>query len=189
MFKAELGLAAPRARTPPPRKALLRRLPAVGNARGSSCFGEEVAKEAELPIETRPIWGKAVAGFGDPFARIVIIGLAPEHTAPIRTGPRLHWAHPVRVFPLRGAPPGRAGIATGRARSERWARAFGRVHRLAGSNAFHRDNRPTLDEIVRCAPSLDRELRCLSEAGCCSRSAHRIPRRRRPSPRRAGVPL
>ena len=47
---------------------------------------EQVAREKRRQYADEPYWGKAVPGFGDPNARVLIVGLAPAAHGANRTG-------------------------------------------------------------------------------------------------------
>ena len=123
---------------------------------------EQVAREKRAAFRDETYWGRAVPGFGDPRAGIVLVGLAPAAHGANRTG---------RVF-------------TGDRSGEWLYRALHRagLARLPGST--HRDdgqeltgayitaavrcappaNRPTPAERETCRPFLERELAALRDA-------------------------
>ena len=123
---------------------------------------EQVAAEKRASFRDEPYWGRPVPGFGDPDARVVLVGLAPAAHGGNRTG---------RVF-------------TGD-RSGDWV--YGALHtagfanqptsvsaddglRLTGAyvtaavRCAPPANRPTPEERDRCRPYLERELALLDGA-------------------------
>ena len=120
---------------------------------------ELVAREKVARFRDEPYWGRPVPGFGDPDARILIIGLAPAAHGGNRTG---------RVF---------TGDASG---DFLWAalHAVGLADRPSSRRADDGlalfdtriaaavrcappANKPTIDERDNCAPFLARELAAL----------------------------
>jgi uracil-DNA glycosylase family 4 len=117
---------------------------------------ETVAREKVRRFRNCDYWGKPVPGFGDPRARLILVGLAPGAHGANRTG---------RVFTgdrsgdFLYAALHRAGFAS-------QPGSVSRDDGLELTDAFiltavrcaPPDNRPAPDEIARCAPFLDREL-------------------------------
>lgn len=122
----------------------------------------KVAVDKRAAYAADEYWGKPVSGFGDPCARIVVLGLAPGAHGANRTG---------RVFTgdrsgewLFGAMH-RAGLAN-------QAESIGRNDGLTLSDAWVTvavrcappANKPTPAEQRKCKPFLERELAALTEA-------------------------
>jgi uracil-DNA glycosylase family 4 len=125
---------------------------------------EKVAREKRAAYREETYWGRPVPGFGDPAARLLIVGLAPAAHGGNRTG---------RVF-------------TGD-RSGDWL--FGALYRAGFANqptSTHRDdglvlhgcciaacvrccppdNKPTPQERDTCRPFLVREIQLLRQVRC-----------------------
>ena len=121
---------------------------------------ETVAAERVARHRDEVYWGRPVPGFGDPAARLLILGLAPAAHGGNRTG---------RVFTgdrsgdVLFAALHRAGIAD---RAVSVSAGDGLQLRAAWVAAVNRcappDNKPTPDERERCLPYLVGELRLLS---------------------------
>lgn len=120
----------------------------------------DVARAKRRSFAADEYWGKPVAGFGDPAARIWILGLAPAAHGANRTG-RVFTGDRSGDFLF--AALHRAGLAnqptsTGRddglALRDVWISASLRCAPPA--------NRPTGQQLERCAPFLDREWDALA---------------------------
>jgi uracil-DNA glycosylase family 4 len=122
---------------------------------------ERVAEEKTARFSEQTYWGRPVPGFGDPEARVLILGLAPaahggNRTGRIFTGDRSGDFLFASLF--------RAGFANQPASVAagdglRLDRAYvSAVNRCAPPG-----NRPTPDERDRCLPYLEREMRALEE--------------------------
>ena len=122
---------------------------------------ELVAHEKVARFRDEPYWGRPLPGFGDPDARILIIGLAPAAHGGNRTG---------RVFT--GDASGdflwealhRAGLAD-RPSSRRAddGLTLRDAYIAAAVRCAPPANKPTIDERDACAPFLARELALLTQ--------------------------
>ncbi len=122
---------------------------------------EEVARTKRKRYAGEAYWGRPVRGFGDPRARIIVLGLAPGAHGANRTG-RMFTGDRSGEFLF--AALHRAGLAS---RPESVGRDDGLrltdVFITATLRCVPPQNRPTPDEIARCAPFLDRELALLRQ--------------------------
>ena len=122
---------------------------------------ERVAREKVARFREETYWGRPVPGFGDPDARILILGLAPAAHGGNRTG---------RVFTgdesgnFLWAALHRAGLAD-RAVSKRAddGLTLRDTYIAAAVRCAPPDNKPTVLERDRCAPFLARELVLLTQ--------------------------
>jgi uracil-DNA glycosylase family 4 len=120
---------------------------------------EQVAREKRAAYQDEEYWGRPVPGFGDPDARLLIVGLAPAAHGGNRTG---------RIFTgdrsgdwLFGSlhRTGYANQATS-ARADDGLRLRG-AYIAAAVRCAPPANKPTPDERDRCLPYLVRELALL----------------------------
>lgn len=120
---------------------------------------EEVAKTKRRRYLAERYWGKPVTGFGDPEARILVLGLAPGAHGANRTG---------RVFTgdrsgdFLYAALHRAGLAS-QPTSEHAddGLELRSVFVTLAARCVPPENRPAPDEVKRCGAWLDRELALL----------------------------
>ena len=123
---------------------------------------EEVARVKRKAYRDQEYWGKPVPGFGDPDARILIVGLAPGAHGSNRTG---------RMFTGDGSGnflfPAlfRAGFASQpNAESADDGMALRDVFIAAVCRCAPPDNKPSREEVANCLPWLAAEMSVLSEA-------------------------
>jgi uracil-DNA glycosylase family 4 len=120
----------------------------------------DVARQKRRAFEEWNYWGKPVTGFGDPRARIWIIGLAPAAHGANRTG-RVFTGDRSGDFLF--AALHRAGMAN---QPHSLSREDGLALRDCYISATARcappGNKPTPDEVQNCAQFLDREWRLLA---------------------------
>ena len=121
---------------------------------------EEVACVKRKAYRDQDYWGKPVPGFGDPQARILVLGLAPGAHGSNRTGRMFtgdgsgNFLYPALY---------RAGLASQPGAS---ARTDGLVLRDVFISAVCRcappENKPTRKEIATCLPWLEQEMQALT---------------------------
>jgi uracil-DNA glycosylase len=120
---------------------------------------ERVAHERVARFADEEYWGKPVPGFGDPTARVLLVGLAPAAHGGNRTG-RMFTGDRSGDFLF--ASLWRAGFAN---RPTSVARGDGLALRDAYLVAVNRcappGNKPTPEERDRCLPFLVREIEAL----------------------------
>jgi uracil-DNA glycosylase family 4 len=147
---------------PTPLAALAARIERCRACPRLVAWREEVARVRRRAYRDDVYWGRPVPGFGDPDARIVLVGLAPAAHGANRTG-RMFTGD--RSGDFLYAALHRAGLATqpcSRSRDDD-LRLVG-VFITAACRCAPPDNRPAPEELARCAPFLDRELALLGSA-------------------------
>ena len=120
---------------------------------------EQVAREKRRAYRDQDYWGKPVPGFGDPSARILVVGLAPGAHGSNRTGrqftgdasgdflyPALHRARLANQPHSDTRDDGL--ILTG-------------LYITATARCAPPDNKPAREELVNCQPYLERELQLI----------------------------
>ncbi|MFI5297173.1 MAG: uracil-DNA glycosylase [Polyangiales bacterium] len=123
---------------------------------------EEVARVKRRAYRDESYWGRPVPGFGDPNARIVIVGLAPGAHGANRTG-RVFTGDRSGDFLF--AALHRAGLASQPTSTHRDdGLALRDVFVLPAVRCVPPDNHPSREEQAECAPFVDRELALLPRA-------------------------
>jgi uracil-DNA glycosylase family 4 len=124
-----------------------------------------IAQEKKRAYRTETYWGRPVPGFGDPNARLLLVGLAPAAHGANRTG---------RVFTGDGVGgsgdflfsalhrTGFANIPTSQRIDD--GLALTDAYILAAVRCAPPDNKPAPEEITRCLAHLDAEARALTSA-------------------------
>src|SRR5213593_3693918 len=126
-------------------------------------YCEQIARDKRRAYRDEVYWGKPVPGFGDPRARLLLVGLAPAAHGANRTG---------RVFSGDGV--GGSGDFLMSALHRAGFASIPTSHRVddglklrdafiaAAVRCAPPDNKPTPEEIANCLPHLAEELAALS---------------------------
>jgi uracil-DNA glycosylase len=120
----------------------------------------QIAETRKRAFAGEEYWGRPVPGFGDPNARLLIVGLAPGAHGSNRTGrPFTGDASGVWLYEALHRF-GWANLPTSRARDD--GLVLTGCYITAAARCAPPDNRPTRDELERCRPFLEAELRLLT---------------------------
>ena len=119
-------------------------------------YREQVAREKRRAYRDHEYWGKPVPGFGDPEARVLIMGLAPGAHGSNRTGrPFTGDASGKFMFPVLYE----TGFASQPNATDRNdGLTLKDLYITAAVRCAPPDNKPTPQELANCAPFLDREI-------------------------------
>lgn len=119
-------------------------------------YRERIAREKRRAYRDHEYWGKPVLGFGDPNARVLVLGLAPGAHGSNRTGrPFTGDASGNFMYPVLHE----TGFANQSSATDRndGLRLTG-LYITAAARCAPPDNKPLPEELANCAQYLDREL-------------------------------
>jgi uracil-DNA glycosylase len=119
-------------------------------------YREKIAREKRRAYRDCEYWGKPVPGFGDPAARVLILGLAPGAHGSNRTGrPFTGDASGNFMYPVLYET-GFANQPTATSRED--GLRLKDLYITAAVRCAPPDNKPLPEELVNCAEYLDREI-------------------------------
>ena len=122
-------------------------------------YRETVAREKRRAYKDCDYWGKPVAGFGDPQARVIVLGLAPGAHGSNRTGrPFTGDASGSFLYPILHQT-GFANQPTATDRND--GLRLKDLYITAAVRCAPPKNKPLPQELANCAPYLERELQGL----------------------------
>jgi uracil-DNA glycosylase len=125
-------------------------------------YREQIAREKRRAYRDWEYWGKPVPGFGDPKARVVILGLAPGAHGSNRTGRPFtgdasgNFMYPVLYETGFASQPNATNRNDGLTLRD--------LYITAAVRCAPPDNKPLPSELANCAPYLERELNGLKDA-------------------------
>ena len=124
-------------------------------------YDREVARVKRRAYLHWEYWGKPVPGFGDPHARVLLIGLAPGAHGANRTG-RMFTGDSSGDFLYRAL--NETGFASqAESRSRQDGLELHGAYITAAARCAPPDNKPLPKELACCRPYLERELELLRE--------------------------
>jgi uracil-DNA glycosylase len=125
-------------------------------------YREQIAREKRRAYLSWDYWGKPVPGFGDPEARIIVLGLAPGAHGSNRTGrPFTGDASGNFMYPILHET-GFANQPNATDRND--GLLLKNLYITAAVRCAPPDNKPLPQELANCAPYLDREFQGLEKA-------------------------
>src|SRR6266852_2334828 len=124
-------------------------------------YREKIAQEKRRAYVDWDYWGKPVPGFGDPDARVLVLGLAPGAHGSNRTGrPFTGDASGKFMYPILYE----AGFSNQPDATKRDdGLELKDLYITAAVRCVPPDNKPLPQELANCAPYLDRELAGLKD--------------------------
>lgn len=125
-------------------------------------YREAIARTKKREFMAEAYWGRGVPGFGDPGARLVVVGLAPAAHGSNRTG-RVFTGDRSAAFLVRAFY--EAGFANQPSSLHRGdGLRYRDLYVTAAVRCAPPDNRPSPEELRHCLPYLERELLLLTNA-------------------------
>ena len=123
-------------------------------------YREQIAREKRRAYRDHEYWGKPVPGFGDPHARVLVLGLAPGAHGSNRTGrPFTGDASGNFMYPVLHE----AGFASQPTATDRNdGLVLLDLYITAAARCAPPGNKPLPEELTNCAPYLERELEGLN---------------------------
>jgi uracil-DNA glycosylase len=125
-------------------------------------YREQIAREKRKAYREWEYWGRPVPGFGDPNARVIVLGLAPGAHGSNRTGrPFTGDASGNFMYPVLHE----TGFANQPSAADRNdGLVLNDLYITAAVRCAPPDNKPLPQELASCAPYLERELLGLKNA-------------------------
>ena len=124
-------------------------------------YRERIAREKRRAYGDCEYWGKPVPGFGDPHARVLVLGLAPGAHGSNRTGRPFtgdasgNFMYPVLYETGFANQPTAAGRNDGLVLHD--------LYITAAARCAPPGNKPLPEELANCAPFLEREIEGLKD--------------------------
>src|ERR1700734_827807 len=124
-------------------------------------YREQIGREKRRAYRDHEYWARPVPGFGDPKARVLVLGLAPGAHGSNRTGrPFTGDASGKFMFPVLYE----TGFANQPNATDREdGMKLKDLYITAAVRCAPPDNKPLPSELANCAPYLDREIEILSK--------------------------
>jgi uracil-DNA glycosylase family 4 len=125
-------------------------------------YREQIAREKRKAYREWEYWGRPVPGFGNPNARVIVLGLAPGAHGSNRTGrPFTGDASGKFMYPVLHE----TGFANQPSATDRNdGLVLKDLYITAAVRCAPPDNKPLPQELASCAPYLERELQGLKNA-------------------------
>src|ERR1700686_5596905 len=124
-------------------------------------YREQIAREKRRAYRDHEYWGKPVPGFGDPHARVLVLGLAPGAHGSNRTGrPFTGDSSGAFMYPVLHDT-GFASLPTAISRDD--GQVLTGLYITAAARCAPPDNKPLPEELANCAPRLERDLQGLKD--------------------------